>query len=74
LQARFFAERVLRQAGSDLAAQVRTAYSIALSRDPTAGELQEGVDFLKRQREYQSARDIRGANANLMALAAILFT
>ena len=39
LQARFFAERVEHEAGADPAAQVRAAYRIALSREPSETEL-----------------------------------
>jgi Protein of unknown function (DUF1553)/Protein of unknown function (DUF1549)/Planctomycete cytochrome C len=49
LQARHFADRVAREAGSDPAAQVKLAYRIAFSREPGARELQQGVEFLKKQ-------------------------
>lgn len=38
-----FAERVRTEAGADLSAQVRRAYQLALSRDPTAEEMTEAV-------------------------------
>ena len=49
LQAKHFAERVTRDAGSDPAAQVKQVYRIAFSRDPGARELQQGVEFLRKQ-------------------------
>ena len=50
-QARFFAERVLGLAGS-AADRIQAAYRIALSRPPTARELQANLDFLRRQEAY----------------------
>ena len=49
LQARHFAERVTREAGSDPASEIKLVYRIAFSREPSARELQQGVDFLKKQ-------------------------
>jgi hypothetical protein len=45
-QARHFAKRVLEQAGPEQDAQVRAAYQIALSRDPSAREIEMNVEFL----------------------------
>jgi hypothetical protein len=57
LQARYLAERVMREAGTDSPeAQVKTLYRIALSRQPTAKELAGQLDFLKKQREFRTAR------------------
>ena len=55
-QARYFAERVLRQAGREPAAQVKTAYRIALGREPGPVELDRNVGFLRRQSSYHSER------------------
>lgn len=49
LEANHFAQRVAREAGDDPAAQVRLAYQIAFSREPTARELEQSVGFLKKQ-------------------------
>ena len=49
LQAKYFAERVRREAGDDPAAQVRAAYRIALSRDPSETELRGNLGFLAKQ-------------------------
>ena len=42
-----FAERVRTEAGADPAAQVRRAYQLALSRDPTAQELAEALPAVR---------------------------
>jgi hypothetical protein len=49
LQAGHFAERVVREAGNDPAAQIKVLYRIAFSRDPSARELSRAVDFLRKQ-------------------------
>ena len=46
LQARKFAGRLTRDAGSDPAAQVRRGFQLALGRDPDAVELKESVAFV----------------------------
>jgi mono/diheme cytochrome c family protein len=46
-QAKRFAARLEREAGSDPAAQVNLAFELALSRPPSAKELAESVTFLK---------------------------
>jgi hypothetical protein len=56
LQAEAFAERVAREAGADPAAQVRTAYRIALSRDPTETELRGNLEYLDKQQRYHQSR------------------
>jgi hypothetical protein len=45
-----FARRVAAEAGSEPAAQVRRAWWLALSREPTDAEVSEGVAFLVAQR------------------------
>lgn len=47
-----FAERVLAEAGADPAAQIRRAYQLALSRDPTA---QETIEALPAVRKHGAA-------------------
>jgi hypothetical protein len=66
LQARYLAERVVREAGSsDPAAQVKTMYRIALSREPGARELSGQLEFIRKQREFRAAR---GQDTELAAL------
>jgi hypothetical protein len=64
-QARFFAERVAAEGGSNAAEQIDRAYQIALGRPPGEEEKQAGLAFLTRQRRFHSARP----DANLEALA-----
>jgi hypothetical protein len=65
LQARYLAERVMQEAGSDdPAAQIKTLYRIALSRAPGTTELEGQLRFLREQREFQAKK----ANAGLAAL------
>lgn len=68
IQARFFAERVRRLAGDDPASQIKTAYLIALSREPSASELEGNLRFLDRQRAYHSSRPALKENATQPAL------
>jgi hypothetical protein len=49
LQAKHLAERAAREAGNDSAAQIKLIYRIAFSREPSARELREAADFLKKQ-------------------------
>ena len=50
-QARFFAERVQREAGANPAKQIERAYRLAYSRLPTADESQELSLFMERFRQ-----------------------
>jgi hypothetical protein len=45
-----FARRVTAEAGSELAAQVRCAWWLAIGREPTSSDVDEGVAFLAGQR------------------------
>jgi hypothetical protein len=54
LQARYLAERVMRDAGSDSAARVNLLYKITLSRQPTEKELAGDLEFLKKEQELQA--------------------
>ncbi len=47
VQSQDLAGRVQKEAGSDAAAQVKQLYRIAYSREATAKELQQGLEFLK---------------------------
>jgi hypothetical protein len=66
LQARYFAERVTREAGSDSGAQIKLMYRIAFSREPSARELHLAADFLKKQAKP-------GGPAALAELAHVMF-
>ena len=46
-EAEFFAQRVIKIAGDDRTAQIRTAYEMALTRTPTADELTAATGFLE---------------------------
>ena len=56
LQSQHFAARVKKAAGDDSAGQVKSAYQIALSRDPTAAELKGNLEFLEKQRAHHAAK------------------
>jgi hypothetical protein len=49
LQASHFAQRVAREAGADPSAQVKLVYRIAFSREPSTRELEQNLEFLKKQ-------------------------
>jgi hypothetical protein len=66
VQARHFASRVRTEAGDDPAAQIRSAYRIALSRAPTPTELEGNIRFLEKQRAYHAAK--QAADSILAAL------
>jgi len=55
LQAKFLAERVLKEGGNDSTEQLKQMYRITLSREPTATELGSNLSFLQKQREYARA-------------------
>src|SRR5688572_18630022 len=65
LQSQHFAARV-RQAGGSPAAQIRTAYLIALSRDPSPRESADNLRFLQQQRAHHDGK--AGGDADLLAL------
>ncbi len=48
-EARHFAARLVREAGSDRAAQIDRAYRLAVCRSPSADERAAAVAFLDRQ-------------------------
>ena len=63
-QAALFAARVRREAGDNAAAQIERAWRIALSRSPSAEEVEGNLAFLARQRDYHA----RHADPALAAL------
>jgi len=56
LQARYLADRVVREASTDPAARVKRLYRITLSREPKARELAASLEFLSTERELQAAK------------------
>jgi hypothetical protein len=54
-QARYFADRLFREAGNDPAGQVRRAFELALGRPPRPGELIASLDFLVAQKKQIEA-------------------
>jgi hypothetical protein len=69
MQADRFARRVIKEAGNDQAAQVKTMYEIALSREPSAKEVDTNMAFLKKQQEHEKASG--SASEDAAALAAL---
>ena len=51
LQARYLAQRLMKEAGPSFEEQVDRAYLLALSRHPSPGELASVLDFLHRETE-----------------------
>lgn len=56
-QAAAMAERVEREAGSDLEAQLRAAWRLAFALEPSASDIAAGIDFLRGDAESASAPD-----------------
>ena len=73
-QARYFAERLLREAGNDPVAQVKLAFQLALCRPPRPEEIAASLDFLNRQQKQIEAETATSKNvpteARVKALAA----
>ena len=57
LQAKHFAGRVAEKAGEDSKARVTAAYEIALSRPPSAKEIDMNLSFLASQKRYHEGRN-----------------
>jgi hypothetical protein len=57
----------VREAGANPAKQVRALYRIALSREPEQKEIDQSLAFLRKQRDYHTAR-ASGSDSALMAL------
>jgi hypothetical protein len=66
LQARHFANRINRTAGDQAAEQIKTAYLVALSREPTATELGGSLQFINKQRAHHVQKS--AADPSLAAL------
>ena len=66
MQSQLFAARVKLAAGAEAAGQVRQAYRIALSREPSAREMTGSLEFLAKQRAHHGAKP--AADAEIAAL------
>jgi hypothetical protein len=73
-QARYFAHRLLREAGNDPAAQIQRAFELALCRPPRPQEIAASLDFMGRQQKQieseAPASKIAAKDARQRALAA----
>jgi hypothetical protein len=73
-RARYFAERLLREAGYDPTAQIQRAFELALCRPPRPEEITASLDFLNRQQKQIEAEAAPSKNtaseAQVKALAA----
>ncbi len=72
LQAEHFAERVMRESGAGPRAQIGRLYRIALSRAPSAKELDRSLAFFEKQREYHAPRTSKADLAALTDLAHVM--
>ncbi|MEZ0256300.1 MAG: PSD1 and planctomycete cytochrome C domain-containing protein [Chthoniobacter sp.] len=58
-QSKFFAERVVREAGTDPGAQVKQAWLLAFGSAPTATELKNSIDFITKQTAHFKAEPFK---------------
>ena len=65
LQAQYLAERVQKEAGDDPSAQIKDLYRIALSREPTAGELNTNLAFMKQEDHGKALAGVADVVLNL---------
>ena len=68
MQANYFADRIWKTAGPNPEKEVNEMYRIALSREPTSGEMQSNLAFLKKQTEAAFAKGGSGNSAAHTAL------
>lgn len=54
-QAQFFAYRLRREKGTDVAPQIQRAWQLSYQRDPTPAELQQAIDFINQRTEKLKA-------------------
>ena len=68
-----FAARVIRDAGTDRAEQVRLAWQLAFASDPAEGQIAAAVEFLKQQTQLfeAAANKPKGSTADVLALASL---
>ena len=62
-QAQHLGARIQKEAGSDLAAQVKLLYRIAYSREASDKELQQALEFLKNRQSAEKSASSDGAPA-----------
>jgi len=55
-QSEIFAERVVKDAGNELSAQIRRAWRLALASEPTAKQIERSTPFLAAQKDFASQR------------------
>ncbi len=61
-QTRYFAARLQREAGDDIAAQVRLAYRLAFAREPDAEEIRLAITFTETGGLFAFCRSILNSN------------
>jgi hypothetical protein len=69
-QADLFADRILREVGSDPLAQIRHAWLIALQAEPSAAQIENASRFLKTQTATLQAATTIGAGTSTVTTAA----
>ncbi len=69
IQSQHMAARVQREAGADTAAQIKQIYRIAYSREASAKELQQALDFVKGRMEAASKAGGNSGGLSLSPLA-----
>jgi mono/diheme cytochrome c family protein len=72
-RAKDFATRLEEQAGNEVGAQVRLAWRLALSREPSRDELKAGTGFVNTQIQQRSARAQPEGTAGAAHLALVDF-
>lgn len=64
-QSLYFAYRLRREKGNDVAAQIQRAWQLAFLRDPTAAELQQATDFINQRTAKLTAQTPPDPDASL---------
>ena len=62
-QSRYFAERLQREASSDVAKQIHLAYALAFSREPTADEIRIAETHLLKPRNDATGKPLDSQRA-----------
>ena len=62
LQAKRFAERLRKAGSNDSSTQIRRAYRVALSRDPSPEEFERTIEFVGSQEDYHAGRAVEDPN------------
>jgi hypothetical protein len=61
-QSRYFAERLQKEAGPDVAKQIHLAYTLTFSREPTADEQRLAAEFIRANDLFAFCRSLFNAN------------